>query len=137
MGTGEKKCKEMSLQKYVMFITVFMAASVLPSYLILKTVILFHIYEEPFFYLSMLAIIIWWGISITICLKLRDAGKVRIVGIVGVIEVMLGIFGVLALDTILGYKIVLSISFILVLVLWEIIRLLYKMILQIRRGHGH
>jgi hypothetical protein len=137
MDTGEKNSKDLSLRKYVIFITIFVAASILPSYLILKTVILLHIYEEPFFYLSMLAIIIWWGISITICLKLRDEGKVRIAGIVGVIEVMLGIFGVLALDAFLGYKIVLSISFILVLVLWEIIRLLYKMILHIWRGHGH
>jgi hypothetical protein len=137
MGTGEKNSKEMSLRDYVVALTILMIVSAFPFYLIFIPIIRFRLYEDLFFYLSTLAIATWWGLSYASRLILEKRGKVRIAAIVIAIELLLGLFGALVLDAILGYKTVLPILSMLVVIIWVTIFLIIKMILHIWRGYGH
>jgi hypothetical protein len=139
MYTGEKKCKELNLRGYLLYLAIFIPVSAFLLYDILKPVILLQIYEQPFFYLSILAIICWLGIGLAIISKLRGKGKVLIAQIVGIMTWLTGAFGTWVLDAILGYKIVLALSYWLIpalgLILYFVFKIVKKVTKYIRRGY--
>jgi hypothetical protein len=136
MGASEKKCKEPDLRDYVVALIILIIISAFPLYSILIPITRLHLYEELFFYLSVLALISWWGVSYAVYFKIRDKGEMRIARAILVVVVLLGIAGALALDAILRYNMVLSFSYMLLVALWGIIWCIYKIISHIIREHA-
>jgi hypothetical protein len=135
MDVKRSKDRKTKLREDLIILFLILSAISFLLYLVILQVTRLQLYTDLFFYISILAILGWWGICYAIYLLIKNKHKKNTAEIVRTIEIIIGIIYSYGLGLFLGYKALLLLMYLIVPGLWVAAACISEIVRIIRGGY--